>query len=141
MSWSCPECGHTNSDDLIKCPCGYIDEDSGEPSVQVLGTKWLKLWIYLILIIGGIFGVFVSFVLPTIIAMVSLPLSILYVCLGVGLHYRKMWAWKANWIAICLSWIAGSLNGAIANNGLNEFAIPFFIILNFIFAPFSFSLI
>ena len=128
MSWSCPECDHTNPDELIKCPCGYIDKDNGEEGDQVLRTKWLKLWIYLFLIIGGIFGIFWSFRLPTIIAMISLPLSILYVCLGVGLHYRKMWAWKANWVAICLSWIGGSLNGAISNKSQGDFATTFFII-------------
>jgi hypothetical protein len=33
MSWTCPDCGYSNSDDLIKCICGYIDEELSEPEL------------------------------------------------------------------------------------------------------------
>jgi len=34
MPWTCPDCNHSNLDDLIiKCPCGYMyrEEDKSEP--------------------------------------------------------------------------------------------------------------
>ena len=30
VSWTCPECNYSNSDNLIKCPCGYMCEEEDE---------------------------------------------------------------------------------------------------------------
>jgi predicted nucleic acid-binding Zn ribbon protein len=44
MSWTCPECGYSNSDDLIKCICGYMDVEEDEPvsSTSLNNTDPLK---------------------------------------------------------------------------------------------------
>ena len=37
MSWICPECGNGNKDELVRCVCGYEDEEitAGEMMVSI----------------------------------------------------------------------------------------------------------
>jgi hypothetical protein len=65
---------------------------------KALGIKWLMFWNYFILPVNGIVGLLI---LPII-----LPLSILQLGVAYGLHYRRLWAWKWNWLLITV-WFVG----------------------------------
>lgn len=87
-----------------------VDKTPETEQPKTLGTKWLRCWIYGSLPLGG----FLSLIYPILIAPPSLSTveSAIWIAwapfafiLAFGLHKRKLWAWKINWIAVVLGYI------------------------------------
>jgi hypothetical protein len=88
------------------------------PQQRKLPTRWLTFWTYFLLICGVCYFVLI----PVAIALrtdqpsslqaviIGTTLLILYgifaIGLALGLKRRRAWGWKANWLAVGLTWFA-----------------------------------
>ena len=146
----CPECGdprpfelqektkkETFSINSKQTPVSstFSSSSSSQKTIQAkatdkyIGTKWLSFWSYFSLPFGGVLGILMSISAPAI-AVIMAPISIFQIITAIGLHYRKMWAWQANWVAIVLTWVSGAIpkvNASMQNRSTEEFVVLFVI--------------
>jgi hypothetical protein len=100
--------------------------DSGKTEA-VLGTKWLRFWNYFSLPIGGILGLLISFGLGVPgIAVMTVLISVLQFMVAYGLHLRRLWAWKANWAIIMLTWLGSAFPKLFGSSA--DFLVTFVIL-------------
>lgn len=125
----CPECGDPDPFQTQRTHKTVHRQVSDKG----IGTKWLSFWSYFSLPFGGVLGILMSIGIPAI-AIIIVPISIFQIITAIGLHYRKIWAWKANWVAIVLSWIGAAIpniNASNQNGSLGEFSGLFVILFLF----------
>lgn len=74
----------------------------------ILKTKWLSFWNYFCLPIYGIINIYIALTSPDIIfGFITIILAIVQLSTAWGLHYRRMWAWRLNWIALLINYYGG----------------------------------
>jgi len=77
-----------------------------------ISIRWLEFWIYYRLTIIAIFGIFVSFPMIfgekrlILVGVIYILYSIFLWVVSTGLHMRRLWAWKINWVVLVLDGIA-----------------------------------
>jgi len=88
-----------------------------------LKTKWLQVWNYFVLPIGGAFNAFAAFTaLDFSLGFVAVILASVQFLTAFGMHYRTKWAWKLNWLAILVFYYGGVINPRVMkhNYGIEE---------------------
>jgi rRNA maturation endonuclease Nob1 len=99
-----------------------------------LGTKWLSFWNYYSLPVGGVLGILMSIGTPAI-AIIMVPISILQIVTAIGLHYRKNWAWQANWVVILVCWLlnatSSNIHQLIQNGATRQLFFVFALLMLF----------
>jgi len=91
-------------------------------SSKQLGTKWFTFWAYINLPIMGGLGVLVAIVLATKIFWLGAAFFVIcapYLAAAYGLHKRKAWGWRLNWLTIAINCING-----LVPNSLDTFGDP-----------------
>jgi hypothetical protein len=74
----------------------------------ILKTKWLSIWNYICLPLNGIINIYIVLTSPEILfGFIATILAIVQLSTAWGLHYRKMWAWRLNWIALLINYFCG----------------------------------
>jgi len=99
---------------------------SNQPQAD-LGIKWLRFWNYLTLPSGGMLGILYCIVEPDL-SIIYLTYSILLIATVFGLHYRKLWAWRTNWIIIILVFLGNLIPNLSTINPKSENVMMDFII-------------
>lgn len=107
----CSKCGQSAGGELSRVGGIAADQTTtvapGEVIVPAaLGTKWLKFWNYFSLPAGGVLGLLMSLGLPALLIIIMVPLATLQFVMAYGLHYRKLWAWRWNWVFDVSTYIA-----------------------------------
>ena len=81
-----------------------------------LPTNWLNFWIYIRLPLGALLQPLIFFTeegsgavaqdttLVALTLMIFGSIGAFAVTVAVGLHYRRLWAWKANWLLLFGEW-------------------------------------
>lgn len=123
---NCPRCGTTNAPDHQFCKkCGQsliqaanlpeagfpetappkflAEKETGLTSshaASALPVRWLRFWTYIRLPLGIVSAAFVTWTaaLPPVLVFLLLLQSILGCVLVVGLHQRRLGAWRLNWL-------------------------------------------
>jgi hypothetical protein len=72
---------------------------------SMLGTKWLKFWVYGGLPAVGVVAFLMFFHLPRLRYEI-LPIAMLCFAVAVGLHQRKLWGWRWNWLVLAIVYLA-----------------------------------
>ena len=91
-------------------------------SKKQLGTKWFTFWTYINLPIMGGLGVLVAIALATKIFWLGAALFVIcvpYLAAAYGLHKRKVWGWRLNWLTIAINCVNG-----LVPNSLETFGDP-----------------
>jgi len=76
-----------------------------------LSIKWLQFWNYIFLPACGIWGLFIIVIMSksdyatSLLRLFISLVSVLIIATALGLHNRKLWAWKTNWIVIYITLI------------------------------------
>ena len=74
----------------------------------ILKTKWLSFWNYFCLPISGIINIYtVLFSLDILFCFIAAMFAIVQLSTAWGLHFRKLWAWRLNWVALLMSYYGG----------------------------------
>ncbi|WP_458774134.1 double zinc ribbon domain-containing protein [Desulforhopalus sp. 52FAK] len=116
---------------------------------QNLGLKWLKIWTYFSLPVGGCCGLIYSLSLLKVagegnttiiwIGAALLLASGLQITTSVGLHRRLLWGWKLNWVTLALACLLTPLNQssrAIGNvDFLANYSLGIVVVLLLFFTP------
>ena len=87
--------------DLIK-----NQSKNSTPSQYDLSLIWLKFWNYIILPFGGVLGILFCIAKPDL-SLIFLTITLFQFTTAYGLHFRKLWAWKTNWIIIITIFLFG----------------------------------
>lgn len=74
-----------------------------------LGTKWLSFCAYYQYPVGGLGAIWAAWGVPITnfprAIVIALPIALTLFAISYGLHRRRMWAWKANWVVMVLAGI------------------------------------
>ena len=88
-----------------------IENSKVEPieTPKVLGVKWLRFWVYVKLPIDAIVAIIFSIIsikTSPVVFFIMAPWAVLCLSVAYGLHHRKLWAWKWNWLVIALLFVS-----------------------------------
>jgi hypothetical protein len=106
-SEACGNCGHPFSK-LTNIKLSTIKESAESiargaknvyPKKLGFGTLWFRFWVYVRAPIGALWNLLLAFAFPDFF-LLALGGSVFFVAVAVGLHKRRLWAWKANWILV-----------------------------------------
>lgn len=89
---------------------------STAPSTErLLGTKWLTYWTYIHLPFTGVIGIGFGLLIASQImwlGIVVVAICAPYLATSIGLHKKRAWGWRLNWLTIALN----SVNGLAPNS-------------------------
>jgi len=119
----CPKCGghiekRDDTNDALKEKQPVSNEDKESSVSEELGTNWLSIWNYvrlpsMVIVLLGHTISSTHFILSTenisyTNLMISIPMfggALIPLLTAVGLHLRKTWAWKVNWLFIIVPFL------------------------------------
>lgn len=111
----CSNCGHAINDNAAKTDPSHCENMLPAPQVHTsaatasLGTKWLKFWNYFCLPFGGILGLLLGLLIlfkAPVFGFIMISISYFQLVVADGLHRKKLWAWRWNWVLIISTYIS-----------------------------------
>jgi hypothetical protein len=85
---------------MVDWPEFKYAQDVPELLEAILPVAWLRFWMYVRLPLGAIFACLAALDGGVISVVINLAFAAWLVVIAIGLHKRKLWAWKNNFIIV-----------------------------------------